>query len=256
MSTTITNRQACPKGSPHGAVAGRKAVSAPLRQNPHAIRSPELELQTAIGREVRACRRRRGITASEVAETAKISVAMMSKIENGALSPSLATLRVVSRALGVPVSALLKNCDVERSAVFVKGGRGVGVPSRCAPPGQQQKPLGNSVSGSGPILVQPFLVTLTKDTDTFPLFRHEGLEFIYLLEGEMTYRHGTNLYHMSAGDSLYFEADSSHGPEHLASFPIRFLSLRCHLQCEQRPQSPVLLRWPIENAGRVRLETA
>ena len=31
--------------------------------------------------------------------------------------------------------------------------------------------------------VQPFLVTLTEQRETFPLFQHVGVEFLYALEG-------------------------------------------------------------------------
>ena len=42
--------------------------------------------------------------------------------------------------------------------------------------------------------------------------------------GEMLYRHGSSVYEMSPGDSLYFDADAPHGPEELNQLPIRFLS--------------------------------
>jgi len=37
----------------------------------------------------------------------------------------------------------------------------------------------------------------------------------YMLEGEVVYRHGSNLYPMKPGDSLFFDADAPHGPEQL-----------------------------------------
>jgi hypothetical protein len=39
------------------------------------------------------------------------------------------------------------------------------------------------------------------------------------------YRHGDKLYPMSAGDSLFFDADAPHGPEELKKLPIRILSV-------------------------------
>ena len=44
------------------------------------------------------------------------------------------------------------------------------------------------------------------------MFQHDGLEFLYVLEGEVVYRHGNNLYRMTPGDSLFFDADAPHGP--------------------------------------------
>ena len=58
---------------------------------------------------------------------------------------------------------------------------------------------------------------MTTESDTFPTFQHEGLEFLYMLEGEVTYRHGDQLFAMQPGDSLFFDADAPHGPEKLVA---------------------------------------
>ena len=50
-------------------------------------------------------------------------------------------------------------------------------------------------------------------------------EFVYVLEGEVVYRHADKLYPMKPGDSLFFDADAPHGPEELVKLPIRFLSV-------------------------------
>ncbi|WP_244487842.1 XRE family transcriptional regulator [Aminobacter sp. DSM 101952] len=206
--------------------AGRKAASVPLQQEPHVVRVPGgNELQAAIGREVRARRKRNGMTATELASAANISVGMMSKIENGVISASLSTLQALSRELGVPMTALFKSFEEERGALFVRAGTGVEVERRGTRAGHQYNLLGYIGSGSSPVSVEPYLITLTSHTDTFPLFQHAGIEFLYLLEGEITYRHGSTLYHMGPGDSLFFEADTPHGPEQLTKLPIRFLSI-------------------------------
>jgi quercetin dioxygenase-like cupin family protein len=73
--------------------------------------------------------------------------------------------------------------------------------------------------------VEPYLITLTEESEVFPIFQHAGLEFIYVLEGEMLYRHGNKLYPLKAGDSLFFDAEAPHGPEELRKLPIRMLSI-------------------------------
>ena len=84
-------------------IAGR---AAPLRQDPHSTRDErEKVLEVAIGREVRAYRRQRGITVADLAELTGLSIGMLSKIENGNTSPSLTTLQALSHALSVPLTA-------------------------------------------------------------------------------------------------------------------------------------------------------
>jgi len=73
-------------------------------------------------------------------------------------------------------------------------------------------------------LFEPFLITIDHESEIFPTFEHPGTEFIYMLEGEIEYRHGEGSYHLLPGDALTFAGDVPHGPERLIKCPIRFLS--------------------------------
>ena len=72
---------------------------------------------------------------------------------------------------------------------------------------------------------EPFLVTLTDASEVFPGFQHPGTEFIYMLAGSLTYRHGSHSYPLGPGDSLSFRGEVPHGPENLGKVPIRMLSI-------------------------------
>lgn len=208
------------------AVADVRSFLPPLTQNPHAVRdTKEKVLEVAIGREVRAFRKKLGITVSDLAAATGLSLGMLSKIENGITSPSLTTLQVLSRALGVPVTAFFRRYEEDRAAVFVKAGEGVEIERRGTRAGHQYNLLGHVGSNSSGVVVEPYLITLTETSDVFPTFQHEGMELIYLLEGEVVYRHGANLFRMEPGDSLFFDADAPHGPEELTRLPIRYLSI-------------------------------
>ncbi len=222
--------------------AGSKAEPAPppvatrpsrpkLEQNPHAVRDArEMVLEVAIGREVRALRRKLGITVAELATATSISLGMLSKIENGNTSPSLTTLRALGRALGVPLTTFFRGYEEEHSAVFVKAGEGVDVERRGTRSGHQYTLLGHIGANMSGVVVEPYLITLTEDSDVFPTFQHAGMEFLYMLDGQVSYRHGSNLYPMRRGDSLFFDADAPHGPEVLTRLPARYLSIICYPQ--------------------------
>ncbi|MFK0166525.1 helix-turn-helix domain-containing protein [Rhizobium sp. NPDC090279] len=201
---------------------GRPAFS----QNPHAVREPkENNLEMAIGHEVRAYRKKLGITVTDLAAATGISLGMLSKIENGNISPSLTTLQSLSRALGVPLTAFFRRYEEPRNAVFVKAGQGVELERRGTRAGHQYNLLGHIDNNSSGVIVEPYLITLTADSDVFPTFQHEGMEFLYMLEGEVMYRHGDQLYPMQPGDSLFFDADARHGPEVLVKLPAKYLSI-------------------------------
>lgn len=198
-------------------------------QDPHALRGErENNLERAIGHEVRTLRKKLGITGADLAAATGISLGMLSKIENGNTSPSLTTLQALAHALGVPVTAFFRRFEESRSAVFVKAGEGVELERRGTRAGHQYNLLGHIGNNTSGVVVEPYLITLTTNSDVFPTFQHEGLEFLYMLEGEVDYRHGDSLYPMKPGDSLYFDADAPHGPEVLVSLPARYLSIICY----------------------------
>lgn len=146
---------------------------------------------------------------------------MVSKIENGSISPSLTTLQAISRGLAVPITWLVGRLEVERTAVFVKSGE----PSEAAPFGTaSRRQLGGKEIGAG-LVVEPFVTTLARETDPFPTIRHQGTMFLYMLQGKVAYRHTDTLYRMTAGDSLFFDADTLHGPDELIELPVRYLSI-------------------------------
>ncbi len=182
-------------------------------------------LEVAIGREVKALRTKLGLTVVDLAAATGLSHGMLSKIENGATSPSLTTLQSLSRALGVPVTSLFRRFEQGRTATFVKAGEGLPIERRGTRNKHQYQLLGHTTDESSRVVVEPYVITLTTESDVFPLFQHSGLEFLFMLEGEVVYRHGDASYPMTPGDSLFFDADAPHGPEEMRKLPIRFLSV-------------------------------
>jgi transcriptional regulator with XRE-family HTH domain len=156
---------------------------------------------------------------------------MLSKIENGLTSPSLATLKALSTALNVPVTALFHKFEEQREATFVPRGEGLKIERRGTRSGHQYHLLGHSRDKA--VAVEPYLITLTSESEIFPYFQHAGTEFLYMLDGRMGYRHGDRVYAMTPGDSLFFDADVPHGPETLDALPINFLSLIVYLHSSE-----------------------
>lgn len=202
-----------------------------LSQDPHKVRDiSERNLEAAIGREVRAFRRQQGLTVADLAQVTGLSIGMLSKIENGITSPSLTTLQVLSHAFSVPVTAFFKSYEERREVQHVRSGDHIEVERRGTRSGHQYNLLGHIGSNNSGVVVEPYLITLSTEADVFPTFQHEGLELLYMLEGEVTYRHGDKLFHLKPGDSLFFDADARHGPEILNKLPARYLSVIAYPQ--------------------------
>ncbi len=220
----MASRTALSKDAANEILGGAPKVL--LTQDPHAVRAVgEKRLEVAIGLEVRLLRKHLELTVSDLAERSDVSVGMLSKIENGLTSPSLTTLQALAHALGVPISQLLRRFEQERNAQQVKAGEGVEREGRGTRAGHQYQLLGYLGSNRSGVIVEPYMIRLTDESDVFPTFQHEGLEYLYMIEGVVEYRHSNEVYLMEPGDSLFFDADAPHGPERLVELPARYLSV-------------------------------
>lgn len=198
----------------------------PLKQNPHSVREKaEKVLEVAIGREVRAFRRKKGITVADLSQSTGLSIGMLSKIENGNTSPSLTTLQTLAHALSVPLTSFFRGFEEARVAVHTKSGEGVELEREGTRANHQYDLLGHIGANASGVIVEPYLITLSDEADIFPTFQHGGIETIYMLEGEVDYRHGDDIYPLKPGDTLFFDADAPHGPQVLVKLPARYLAI-------------------------------
>jgi transcriptional regulator with XRE-family HTH domain len=191
----------------------------------------EVEINRAIATRLSEERRRLGLTLQEVARRSGLSLGMISKIENAQTSPSLRTLARLSQALEIPVTTFFRGFEEERDASFVRAGEGIELVRQGTRHGHRYELL--AAAKGAQRRVQPFMVTLTQPSEEFPLFQHEGVEFLYLLGGALVYRYGRHTYEMRPGDSLMFDGHVPHGPERLDELPIRFLSITVELDTDE-----------------------
>jgi transcriptional regulator with XRE-family HTH domain len=180
-------------------------------------------LEEGIGAEVRRLRKSFDLTVAELGTAAGISAGMLSKIENATISPSLATLDALAKALNVSVSRLFAESEERRDCSFVKAGSGVRIERRGTKAGHQYDLLGHSLAGE--LGVEPYLITLKEDAVPYTSFRHAGVEFLYMLSGKVRYRHADRTYLMEPGDAMFFDAGARHGPEELVEAPMQYLSI-------------------------------
>jgi transcriptional regulator with XRE-family HTH domain len=183
----------------------------------------EATLSMIIALRVKEARRRKGLAIRTLSDRTGISKGMLSKIENAQVSPSLATLARLADALGTPLTAFFRGFDEERDAVFVRAGHGAEIRRESATAGHHYRQLG-TLRGQHRRMT-PQLVTLTKAAEEFPLYQHPGTEFLYVLEGVMSYGHGRAVYVLEPGDALQFDGEASHGPAELIELPVKFLSV-------------------------------
>lgn len=153
------------------------------------------------GRRLRALRKERGHSLQEAATAAGLSASFLSALERGATGASVATLHRLTRAYGV---TMLELFDARSPA-----GR------RVRPRDRQQLALGAGVRieqlAVGARSLEPQLFTLGPGATSEEEYAHEGEEFVYVLEGGVTFWIGTTeRYRLGAGDALTFPSTIPH----------------------------------------------
>ena len=181
--------------------------------------SREALLQTAIGRSVRDWRRRHDLNGLDLAKAAGISLGMLSRIENGTVSPSLGTLQAIGSALGVPVTDLIRGYNEQSRAVFVSS-------HYESLRDKVSTTLVREISSSTPLALDAIVVRLASEQDKQQRQEERGTFYVHCLAGEVTYGHAAKRYAMAPGDSLTFEASGPHGVTKGTRFPVKLLIVR------------------------------
>ena len=210
-------------------MAGEPAPPLPLTEGAEEIKTGSsapvatFSLERALGAQIRQMRRRQDLSIADLAGAASISTGMLSKIETGQISPSLSTLQALATAISVPLSTLFAAFEERQDCSFVKADQGVVIERRGTKVGHVYQLLGHALGGD--VVVEPYLITLKETAIPHVGFQHAGVEFIYMLEGEVVYRHGDRLHRLTPGDAMLFDSGAAHGPEELVSLPMRYLSI-------------------------------
>lgn len=198
------------------------------------INSPVIEAANSedhidVGRRLREVRMGRGLSIRALAEQCELNVNTLSLIENGHTSPSVSTLQVIAQTLQVPISTFFETNHDDNKVVFQRAGKR---PHATFTHGTMED-LGAGMSRFG---AEPLIITLKPNADSgkTPIV-HTGREFVYCLEGHITYHVEDQSYPLEQGDSLMFEAYLPHRWRNDDNSPSRMLLVLCPLDERDQP---------------------
>ncbi|KIC07629.1 DNA-binding protein [Leisingera sp. ANG-M1] len=181
------------------------------------------EIDAEVGRTLNRLRQERALTVTQLAAQAQLSTAMISRIENGHVSPSLNTLQALADALSVSLMALFSHSENAADVHYVKAGQGL--PSRrLTPDHAHDYLLLGKHSGPSSSFQSSRIRIRREDSGTLPSYQHEGYVFIYMIEGTAAYGCGGEIFEMSAGDTLSFDAKLPHGFKEIRTEAIEFIT--------------------------------
>jgi transcriptional regulator with XRE-family HTH domain len=175
----------------------------------------------SVGRHLRSIRALRGLSMRALAEASGLNINTLSLIENNKTSPSVSTLQQLATTLKVPLTSFFEAEVPHRNIVFQKAGQR---PRANFSYGMMED-LGAGLTLRGG---QPLVVVLESQADSgsTPIV-HTGHEFVYCLDGQLTYIIEGQNYLLEPGDSLIFEAHLPHRWGNLGNVPTRSLLIIC-----------------------------
>ena len=183
---------------------------------------------TLVGARIRLLRQEQRLSIRTLAAKSGISANTLSLIENGHTSPSVHTLQLLARGLGLPLITFFEGEKAEPALVYQRQG---------------QRPLmrfanGNLMKlgeGLPPLGAEPILVTLDPGLEKGADISHVGREFLFCLEGKMTCVIAGQEYPLTPGDSLLFDASTPHHWLNPHPDSCQILILFCPMEARDQP---------------------
>lgn len=175
-----------------------------------------------IGAHLRAARLARGLSLRSVAQALGVSASLISQVETGKTQPSVSTLYAMVNHLGVSMDELLgvgpANAPQPGTPPTLFGHNGPALPpvQRAGDNpvlemdnGVRWERLAIGVGGPADALLVTYAPGASSSSEA-KLMRHSGIEYAYILEGELTLQLEFDTFVLHAGDSLQFDSVRPH----------------------------------------------
>jgi len=154
--------------------------------------------QQAVGDLVRRLRDERGLSLRALATATGFSPSFLSQLENGQVSPSIASMERIANTLGVTLGAFFASLGSSEAGVVVR------VADRAQLPSQWSHAVMEALS---PMrrgrLIEPLLITLEPGgrSGKHPTAQPRE-EFAFVLEGEVELALGPDTFRLATGDAV------------------------------------------------------
>lgn len=165
-------------------------------------------IESEIGKRIKILRTEKGITLDQLAKQTGFTKGYLSKVEKSEKSPPVSTLGRIASTLGTTISALLgEENNVSSSICIVKKGERPLFTRDGTAFGYSYEAVAHKFPRKS---MEPFVLTLPVNPKKKTLYQHQGQEILFVLEGTMKFRHGTEEFIAEEGDCIYFDSRFPH----------------------------------------------
>lgn len=165
-----------------------------------------------IGQKIRRLRKEGRLTLQDLSDFSGLSKPLLSQIENNQVIPPIATLLKIAKGLKVGIHFFFEEEGDRQKFVLLRSGDLQASRRRSGNDAPQNYLYHSLAPGMRHKSMEPFLVEFeVGQWDDSLFYRHDGEEFIYLLEGELEFHFGQDIMILKAGDSVYYDSSEAHG---------------------------------------------
>jgi transcriptional regulator with XRE-family HTH domain len=173
-----------------------------------------------IGANLKTLRLESGLSQKGVAEATQLSPTLISRVENGLVRPSIATLELIAQSLNVDIGHFFR--DEERGQYWISEKE-----KRKTGPSERGYGIERLIEGMENRFMDPAIVTLREkeEEEKVEFATHEGQEFMYVLEGKAEVILGSKRFILKQGDAAYWNGSLPHKGVSLSKKPARTLNV-------------------------------
>ncbi|HRV60383.1 MAG: helix-turn-helix transcriptional regulator [Solirubrobacterales bacterium] len=193
--------------------------------DPESADAPESASGAAenpVGARVKALREAMGFSLRDLSERSGVSPTMLSQVERGSTSPTLAVAEKIAAGLDLSLSQLLRLDEVQHVVVsrsgdhLVRNSKGHRIEELTPPlPGQRADVSTHRLEPGA----------VTGGADDAPMHEPGSRETAVVIEGELVLVFEGEPYRLSGGDSVTFDADLPHHFENESDQPVEFIAV-------------------------------
>ncbi|MBM4330937.1 MAG: cupin domain-containing protein [Deltaproteobacteria bacterium] len=165
-----------------------------------------------LGEKIKDLRLQKRYPLRQVAGKTGLSIALLSQIENNAVSPPVATMLRIARALDVNIGYFFREEESREKAVVVrKNERKKTFRRMHAQHGEGGYTYEALAYTKNAKHMEPFLVEFeAKKKEELTFLNHRGEEFLFLFRGRLAFHYNQDEIVLDSGDSLYFDSGVPH----------------------------------------------
>lgn len=174
-----------------------------------------------VGEVIKRIRTEKKLTLKDVAEKTDLSIGYLSQLERGLTSIASDTLKKIASVLDISVDELLSmpTCckksivrSYEREIIKMEGHSII------------EYSLTN-ISNESNMLPRFVEILPQKDSEETEVYKHEGEEFVYVIEGVLTLKIEKEVHDLYPGDCAHYSSTKKHNWSNQTNKVVRLLSI-------------------------------